>query len=251
MFFDGTIIYEAQAPSYRLLSQLSFDSCVAPLTRYDVDSIDDEKIRAIFHIHGAVSSDHAKSVCATLLPDIQLRLSYFLRTPVSSFLLLQESLFLRADSNGDTPNRLLFIGENGLSMKAAIVQVIKSPSDSNMQLIIDNLVNDCLPGQEYMPAFHFALAQNNVVASYLLMYRILLQIHRDSQRELDNFIRLEEPGVEQSQRLGQNITETVYTRLRNEASHFRVGAASEHTKGEMAQHLEPLIGLVQKAIEKQ
>jgi hypothetical protein len=100
-------------------------------------------------------------------------------------------------------------------------------------------------------AYQFAINQSDAVARFMFLYNILLQLHGDAQRQVDNFIRQEEPNVPQSPSPRYpNVTETVYTRLRNEVGHTRAGTTSERTRREMEDNLATLQALVKTAISR-
>ena len=98
--------------------------------------------------------------------------------------------------------------------------------------------------------FMFCIAmQSEGIGRYLLLYLILLTHFNDSQKDVDTFIRQEEPGVLQSPRPDkENIRETVYTRLRNEIAHSRSGASQSQTAEEIYTHTSKLISLVKSLI---
>jgi hypothetical protein len=85
------------------------------------------------------------------------------------------------------------------------------------------------------------------------LYNLLLRFFEDEQLQVDNFIRREEPTVQETRdpRPGRSNMETVYTRLRNEFAHRRLGVNIENAKFEMVQQVGGLSSLTKRAIELQ
>jgi hypothetical protein len=75
--------------------------------------------------------------------------------------------------------------------------------------------------------------------------------YNDNQKDVDAFIISENPALPQSQHplKKPGLTETVYTRLRNELAHKRAGVDLDNTKSEMGSRLGGLIALTKRAIE--
>ncbi len=100
-------------------------------------------------------------------------------------------------------------------------------------------------------AYRFAGFQNDPVARFMFFYNILLQLHNDSQKQIDDFIRKEMPNIPQSPRPDKpRLIETIYTRLRNEVGHTRTGATSEQTSKEIKENVMGLQTLVKAAISR-
>jgi hypothetical protein len=100
-------------------------------------------------------------------------------------------------------------------------------------------------------AYRFAGFQNDPVARFMFFYNILLQLHNDSQKQIDDFIRKEMTNIPQSPRPDKpRLIETIYTRLRNEVGHTRTGATSEQTSKEIKENVMGLQTLVKAAISR-
>ena len=80
------------------------------------------------------------------------------------------------------------------------------------------------PGEQNYALFRSALRSSGAVERFLHLYNIMLMLHNDNQPSNDTFILQEEPTVSQtpSPKFPSRM-ETVYTRLRNEFGHKRVG----------------------------
>jgi hypothetical protein len=78
-------------------------------------------------------------------------------------------------------------------------------------------------------------------------------LFNDQQKDVDAFIVKEDPLVPRTQHplKATGIMETIYTRLRNELAHTRVGTNIEATKTQMAHRVGGLVSLVKRCIEQQ
>jgi len=108
--------------------------------------------------------------------------------------------------------------------------------------------------------YRLACVQTDPTTRFLLLYQLLLLIHRDSQKQVDEFILARIPGTPHSPgpilRPGASPrSETVYTRLRNELAHVRKGSdgktpvSTAATIREVEQWVGQLQDLVRAALE--
>ena len=126
--------------------------------------------------------------------------------------------------------------------------------------IVRGVSTDTLKGQLESPAapadtnygqLRSARLSVGPVEEFMHLYAILLGLLGDSQPKVDAFIRLIEPGVQQSASpIRAAASETVYTRLRNELAHKRAGVSIESTKVEMAAELGGIRRIVCQAIAR-
>lgn len=128
--------------------------------------------------------------------------------------------------------------------------VVTYGEESTRQLL-DVLEKGTIKGEkEYYPMYRSAVATDDAIARYMLLYMILLYIFDDSQNKVDKFIRTQDSGVEYKDKpKGFNGKETVYTRLRNQIGHRRKDTSIEDTRTEMNRHVQGLERLVKVAIE--
>ena len=106
------------------------------------------------------------------------------------------------------------------------------------------------PGERNFRLFRSARQSTSPVEEFMHLYNILLMLVDETQAKVDEFILRENPGVPLTPHpLRPNVSETLYTRLRNELAHKREGVNLENTKAEMKQHLGGLIALTKRAIE--
>ena len=106
------------------------------------------------------------------------------------------------------------------------------------------------PGERYYGLFRSARQSMSSVEEFMHLYNVLLMMY-DKQADVDAFIGSEDPTVPRTQQplKASGVMETVYTRLRNELAHQRVGVNRDNTKAEMANRLGGLITLTKRAIE--
>lgn len=98
-----------------------------------------------------------------------------------------------------------------------------------------------LSGEHNYGLFRSARQSESPVEEFMHLYNILLMILGGNQQAVDAFILKEEPTVPRTQSpIRPPSIETVYTRLRNEFGHRRIGANMENTKSEMAARLNGL-----------
>ena len=111
------------------------------------------------------------------------------------------------------------------------------------------------PGEKYYGLLRSARQSTSPVEEFMHLYNVLLMLcnkglSRELQENVDKFILVEEPAVQQTPHpLFRGVSETVYTRLRNEFGHARAGVNLDDTKAEMTTHLAGLIAITKCAIE--
>lgn len=86
-----------------------------------------------------------------------------------------------------------------------------------------------------------AIQQEDPIARFMFLYNIILTLSGDRQAEVDRNIRFLAPDTpETPSPIKKNIQETIYTRLRNEIAHNRVGADFGSTSNEVGQWVSEL-----------
>ena len=96
-----------------------------------------------------------------------------------------------------------------------------------------------LPGERNFGLFRSARQSMSPVEEFMHLYHILVMLFNDSQADVDAFIVGQDSAVPQTQHhfKAPGVKETVYTRLRNELAHNRLGVNLDNTKAEMANRL--------------
>lgn len=97
--------------------------------------------------------------------------------------------------------------------------------------------------------FRTALIQAETLGRFMLLYQCLLQIVDDRQQGVDNLILDLRPHTAVSPSpLRPSISETLYTRLRNEVAHVRGRSSVSETLSEIAASVNELRSLVHQAL---
>jgi len=100
-------------------------------------------------------------------------------------------------------------------------------SDSEIQDLLINISSTSLSSSmsqnEYFNKFIDILKEEDMVARYLLLYSLLLDIKSGHQKNVDEYIRIIEPNVQEfpTERPNCNFMETKYSWWRNQSQHFQ------------------------------
>ena len=109
-------------------------------------------------------------------------------------------------------------------------------------------------GEQFLGMYRDASLSPGHVERYMHLYNLLLMLFDDNQGKVDAFIREKELGVsyeltKPSQNSNKpNAPETLYTRLRNEFAHVRMGVSIAATKEGMSKNWAGLKEIVKQAI---
>jgi hypothetical protein len=107
-----------------------------------------------------------------------------------------------------------------------------------------------LPGEQYYGLLRSARQSMSPVEEFIQVYNLLLMLHNNGFKNVDDFIRNEDSAVPQTPSPHiPGVMETVYTRLRHELGHSRVGVNLDETKAEMTKRVGALVALTKRAIE--
>lgn len=127
---------------------------------------------------------------------------------------------------------------------------ISKPSVTKNQLstIIDKHNNDNI----YIDLYRIAINENNPIASFMLLYNILLNVTSNNGREgqnlVEKYIKNNFPETEFTQNEFNKNQESIFTRLRNEIAHKRNNSNFKTTKKEIRNNLKQFKKIVQKVI---
>lgn len=101
----------------------------------------------------------------------------------------------------------------------------------------------------YPGIYAAAVKQQDPVTRFMFLYYIILMLSGDRQAEVDLQILRLAPDTPTSISPHQsNMQETIYTRLRNEIAHIRVGATIDSTSTEIADHVAGLGEIIRRLI---
>lgn len=130
-------------------------------------------------------------------------------------------------------------------------------SEKGRKRLKEHLENPAsLPGEALYGLFNYSAWQKDPATRFMFLYNIILSLHKDEQREVDTFILTEEPGVKRIPRTYEKngklkqISETIYTNLRNRVGHLIPGTDLSKTYEEISQYIGSFEQLVKKAIAK-
>jgi hypothetical protein len=208
-----------------------------------IETQGDKQMTAVFHLTNVFTETEANAVTRDILASIINRLAFELDLSIGEPHLRGFSLPKDASSSS-------YAVSSGLLVMWDVAAPVIAPGDKRRQELA-RLLEQPSPHSDLYSAYRFAGNQSDAVARFMFLYNILLQLHNDSQRQVDDFIRKEAPAVSQSPSpRNPHMTETVYTRLRNEVGHIRAGVTPEQTRTEIEDNVATLQALVKVAISR-
>ena len=244
--FEGSVTFIAAIKG----NGLTFPLCVFNPNELGVDKItiegpNGDEICSTIHLVSVASLDEGRTLAEKVNTAALNRIAYFHNIAIENARLTGSQFFPLHPQSGVH----LAASIMGRSVTKAAKVVIGLPAG---QLQIE-LEQSSPPGERNYGLFRSARQSMGPVEEFMHLYNILLMLHNDSQPKVDAFIIAEDPAVPQTQQpsklpRGQRM-ETVYTRLRNELAHQRVGVNIDNTKVEMARRLSDLRMLTKRAIE--
>jgi len=197
----------------------------------------------VFHLTDVFDFEEATAIANGILPSIINRLAFYRNVSVGEPHCTGATLPKDASGSSHTVIRdLLLIWDQAVS-------VLTLGDDKRQELA--RLLEQPYTHHDLYSAYRFAGNQNDPVARFMFLYNILLQLNSDYQQQVDAFIRSEIPSVPQSPRPDRpNVSETVYTRLRNEVGHRRSGTTPHKTRREIQDKVGAFQELARTAISQ-
>jgi hypothetical protein len=238
----ATGTYEFIVPVARLrLEQTEVANPHPSVEKILIETRDDERMTVVFHLTDVFTETEADAVTTDILASIINRLAFELDLSIGEPHFRRFSL--PKDASGSS-----YTVSSGLLVMWDVAAPVIVPGDTRRQELA-RLLEQPSPHPDLYSAYRFAGNQSDAVARFMFFYNILLQLHNDSQRQVDDFIRKETPTVSQSlSPRNPPVMETVYTRLRNEVGHIRLGVTPEQTRTEIEDNVAALRALVKVAI---
>jgi len=235
----GTIEFVAPIAGLRL-HPIDASNSHPAVEKIVVETRDDKRLRIIFHLVDVFTFEEAEAIAEGILPSIVNRLAFYRNVRVGEPHFTGGSL--PKDASGSS-----YTVTNSIRIRDSVVADI-APNETGRRELA-RLLEEPYTHNELYSAYRFAGNQSDAVARFMFLYNILLQLHNDSQREVDDFIRGEMPSVPQSPSPhNPSVVETVYTRLRNEVGHRRLRTAPEQARTEIEGNVAALQELVKTAI---
>ena len=218
------------------------------IDRVDIEAPHRRPLRIEVRYTSVATADEARACAIVLAREIVDRVAFELGTGVGDP--QQEG-----DAFRPVPGRIATGAPHSVSQSLDMMQgvvpslAINPAAVARLQGQLQQPPN-ALPGERFYSIFRSALKADNVVDRFLSLYNIVLLRHNDEQKDVDAFIRTEEPAVAQTRSpMHPKRMETTYTRLRNEFAHVRPGTSFDRTREEMEQHSGGLMVLAKKAIQ--
>jgi hypothetical protein len=208
-----------------------------------LETQDDKRMTVVFHLTDVFTEEEADAVTRDVLSSIINRLAFELNLSIGEPHLSGFSL------PKDPSASFYTVSKSVLAIWDVLAPAIVPDATRRQELA--KLLERPFARADLFSAYRFAVNQSDDVARFMFLYNILLQLHNDDQGQVDNFIRVETPTVSQRPRPDKpQITETVYTRLRNEVSHTRAGVTPDRTRTEIAANVVAFQALVKDAISQ-
>jgi hypothetical protein len=197
----------------------------------------------VFHLIDIFTETEAHAITWGILDSITNRLAFELDLSIGQPHLKGSSL--PKDASGTS-----YTVSSDLLVLWDVAAPIITPGDIRRQELA-RLLEQPSSRPDLYSAYRFAGNQSDAVARFMFLYNILLQLHNDKQGQVDNFVRRETPTVPQSPSPHKpDVTESIYTRLRNEVGHGRAGVTPEQTRTEIEENVAGLQTLVKVAISR-
>jgi hypothetical protein len=152
------------------------------------------------------------------------------------------------DQNQSSIAHAIFSGRGSLTAAGHFTNKVSQADVPQLKPI---LANDEPNKGDYYSLFRWVLRQDDPVARFMYLYRILLSLQggaNHTQKSVDAFITSQEPGVQTVFNVRLNRNETIYTRLRNEVGHEIGGTTLAITRQGMEQRIGKLVNHVKAAI---
>ena len=234
----GTITFMAPATGLQLES-VEFSNSLPTVEKITVETQVDDSIKIDFHLIDVFAIEDAEDIAKPIVVSIIDRLAFELDVSIGDPRLSGATVPKDASASA-----IRTMTSMPVSWRVLAPDVVP---DAARRHEIEAILEQPYSRPDLYSAYRFSCNQSDAVARYMFLYNILLQLHNDSQTQVDDFIRREEPAVAQSPSPRSGM-ETIYTRLRNEVGHRRPGVTPEQTRTEMESKMTGLQELTKRAI---
>jgi len=241
--FNGTVNFVARIKGNGLtFPLLDFNPNEAGVSKVEIEGPNGNEIRSTVHLQNVASQDDGRTLATKVNTKALDRIAYSHAVSIEN-----------ARTTGDQfspvnqPPGVHAIAANVNLYISGGAQVAKGVAAALVKAELEQPIKS---GEHNFAFFRSARQSLSSVEEFMHLYNILLMLYNDRQVEVDAFIVNEDPAVPQTQhpQKAAGVMETIYTRLRNELAHRRVGVNLNDTKTEMANRLGNLISLVKQAI---
>lgn len=218
--------------------------------KIEIESADGGEIRALVHVTGVPDDDEAERLATAAFDAVADQLAFQYQVAVEN----SRCGDVHLTPIDPAPNTLYAsTGRVRLTGHSALLAI--GLSRVAVERLKQELESPAPVGQAMYGLFRIAMRAVSPIEKFLLLYHILLALlpddkGEDSQREVDAFIRQEQPGVACTPHpRWPQTTETIYSRLRNEIAHRRPGVDLKTTRSEIDADVGGLVNLAKRAIE--
>ena len=203
-------------------------------------TVNEKSLEIKFYLLGVSSKEHINSVLKSEVEFLLDRFSFEFDMYIGEAL-QKEVKFFKSNSGS--------VYRDGTSTsccdgKVKIIRSIEKKAVKN-SAILQRCANTSL--NIFLSQYRFALAQSDLVSTFMLLYNILLSLNNDNQVNLDRYVVKVEKATLQSLSPHTGGQETIYTKLRNEIAHNRGEPPAETVKN-IRENVAPFRKIVKKAI---
>lgn len=217
------------------------------IARITLERTGNAPLKVICELLDVVEADDAKNILRPVLESILDQLAFDLDASIGEPRLT--NLSLPQDKFGNIHLETLF------DTRRVVTRQDVTP-DEEQRKKLQAVVQQSHKSADLYSAYRFAVRQDDAVKRYMFLYNILLRLHGDDQRAVDNFIQQEEPNVQlntsnRRTKKARKPMETVYTTLRNEVGHVRSQSDPAQTSADIAKYVDRLQDLTRTALQGQ
>lgn len=245
--FKGTVQYFAQCRGVLFSEPIIFDIQHPSIERVCLESKEADKIILIFSIINEQSLEKACEIANYFSDKILNRIAFTFNAIIGIPRLYSGTIV--EEITLEDGMKSVIIHPSTITSRVTVsadLKITPPPSDK-IKILLDGLPYEDNLKDHYYSEYRFILLNNDPIAVFMSLYNILLQVLGDDQKFVDEFIRQEEPSVQEfPDRQGK---QTLYTKLRNDVGHPKKRPLKE-TNEEIKAVLEKFKMFVRKAIEE-
>ncbi len=241
VFCLNYIQYKVEIPSFPLQNKFIFIYGEEYVNRVEIEQEGNNSLDVKFYLTSKVNDkENARKLTIELLENILNIISYrfnisYNSTPIAYFTKGKRHVYGRDSSI--TIDMKMVIGD----FSSELTDSMKKPE----------LIRE-LRENPYHIIFRRIMPIKDTISKYLLLYSLLALINGDKQKEVDKFIKKNDPNYKVMSRIRTDGTEevkSVYTTLRNKVGHITTNEEIDRIGKDMESNMSGLISLVKKAIE--
>jgi hypothetical protein len=243
--FKGTIGFSAKFKGNGVtFAVFEFNSAEPGIEKVELESsAEAEEVRATVHLVSVPTREVAITTATKVIAAALNRICFLYGLGIENAYRTHTQLSLMNPPPG-------FVGLAGVEA-VGVIGNLRAVIELPTVQLKSQLEQRAIRGERLFGLFRSARQSISAVEEFMLLYHILLMLFGDNQTRVDAFIFSEDASVPQTQhpRKRPGVTESIYTRLRNELAHRRAGANIDTTKAEMASRVTGLATLARRAIE--